>query len=75
MQSSYLQDEFSSTPEGSPITSQPQGGDAPIPAPAPAQDIASESTTLKPEAKSYGAGEESPKFQEKFAENGGVRES
>ncbi|XP_052064088.1 dnaJ homolog subfamily C member 5-like isoform X1 [Mytilus californianus] len=68
-----LQDEFSSTPEESPVTSQPQGGAIPIP--APGNDNVTESTTLKPEAKSYGAGEDSPKAPEKVAENGVNRQS
>lgn len=68
---SNLHDEFSTSPEDSPVTSQPQGGAIPVP---PAGDNFTESTTLKPEAKKYGAGDESPKVNEKIAENG-IRES
>ena len=66
-----FQDEFSSTPDESPVTSQPQSGAIPVPEPT---DNATESTTLKPESKTYGAGDESPKVTGKVAENG-IRES
>ena len=68
----HLHDEFSSTPEESPVTSQPMVDAIPIPMPA---DNISESTTLKPESKNYGAGEVSPNVQEKISENGINRES